>query len=93
MDLFLRVLTNDWFLLGCLWIAFGVMATFIGIYKQRVLPCFFCGVLLGPLGMLIASWLPPKGKKCVSCGNLCDEYIIRCPECDYYFFQNENHLE
>jgi hypothetical protein len=45
-----------------LWLLFAVIATVVGSMKGHKAGGFFLGLLLGPLGILIATVLPNKSK-------------------------------
>lgn len=71
------------------WIAMGVIGALIGREKDRAGDGFCLGLLLGPIGLIIALFLKPRNRKeCPHCRSAIHRDASVCPHC-----QREQPLE
>ena len=63
------------------WIVCGIVAAMIGSGKGATGSGFFLGLILGPLGILIAIFMKGNRRKCPSCHEVIDPTAMKCPKC------------
>jgi hypothetical protein len=64
-----------------IWLACGVIAGMIGAEKGEGCCAFVLGVLLGPIGIVIALLVKGNRKRCASCKELIHKDASACPKC------------
>ena len=64
-----------------LWLVCGVVAAMIGSKKGEGCAGFIFGVLLGPIGILIAVLSSGNRKSCPSCKEMINKQAKVCPHC------------
>ena len=72
-------------LLFTFWLVCGIIAAMIGGRKGMGTSGFLIGVLLGPLGVLIAHFSKGDRKTCSSCKELVHKEAKVCPHCQRDF--------
>ena len=63
------------------WILCGLIAGMIGSSKGAALSSFFLGILLGPIGVIIALVSNGDRRPCPYCKELVREKAVVCPHC------------
>ena len=66
-----------------IWLIFGLLSAMIGSNRGGNGCLYFIGgVLLGPIGLILAFF---EGKKCPQCGKKISNDAKLCPYCNYKF--------
>jgi hypothetical protein len=63
------------------WIVCPIVGAFIGNARGRALGGFLAGLLLGPLGLIVAFMLKPMGRECASCRGIVPAQATKCLHC------------
>ena len=67
---------------ACTWLIFGAIGLAIGrSFKGRPLAGFIYGVLLGPLGLVVAAIMGDARRKCPECRSAIPAGATRCRHC------------
>lgn len=77
-----------WLFLAMLFAGLGYM---IGNTKGRGTEGLALGLLLGPIGFIIALLLPEQGPKCPECQGVIPYGVKRCKHCGYQFGTQERY--
>jgi hypothetical protein len=64
-----------------IWLIFGIVSAWIGAKKGQGGTTFVIGVLLGPLGLLVAVLSKGNRRKCPLCRELMHRDATVCPHC------------
>jgi RNA polymerase subunit RPABC4/transcription elongation factor Spt4 len=64
-----------------IWLLFGIIGGLIGSKKDAGCLGFTVGILLGPIGIIIALVMKGNQRKCPACKKLIDPKATICPYC------------
>jgi hypothetical protein len=64
-----------------LWLCFGIVGAMIGSRKGSGCAGFALGIILGPIGLLIALVMKGKRVNCPYCKELISKDATVCPKC------------
>lgn len=68
-----------------IWFLCAIIGGMIGVRKHAGVAGFFMGLLLGPLGLLIAIFMRGNRPECPFCKELVHPEARRCPHCQKDF--------
>lgn len=72
-----------------IWIACGVVAAIIGSRKGEGCAAFFIGIILGPIGILLALGSSGNRRPCPFCKEMIHKEAVVCPHCQRDLVQPE----
>src|SRR4030067_1737039 len=63
------------------WVVCGIVAAIIGSRKGAGCSSFIVGLILGPLGIVVAIFMKGNRRQCPSCREYIDPTATKCPKC------------
>jgi len=63
------------------WVICAIAGAVIGGKKNAPIAGFLCGLIAGPIGVLVALCSKGNMKRCLECRELVDDRATRCPHC------------